>query len=257
MSTTTDLATSLRADAATLAKAWPLLHHPTKPGGVRTRSVPGSRLPGNGEALSLRVELVRDLAFWLHAIVDDLPDTLEQAGHTTVHAGNVPAALAVITHHAAWLSGWEFGPRLATELEAHARDARRIAWPKVSDTIALGDCPNQIGAGKDAPACGTPVRASAHHPGDIRCKGCGLTDTIDGWMLRIVGNEPLVTAEQLIPLLRKRMGIVATRSAIRGWKRRGIICSSGSVDGVTVFDRQAVFAALVAFEAARDGRVGA
>ena len=257
MSTTTDLATTLKAAAATLTKAWPLLHNPPRPGGVRTRTVPGSRLPGNGEALSLRVELVRDLAFWLHAILDDQPDALTQAGLTTVHAADVPAALAVVTANAAWLSGWEHGNRLACELTDHAKDARRIAWPKVSDTIALGDCPNPIGTDKAAPPCGTAVRASAVKPGDIRCRGCGLTDTIDGWMLRIVGNEPLVTAEQLIPLLRKRMGIVATRATIRGWKHRTVIHSAGVVDGVTVYDRHAVFAALAHHEAVRDGRVGA
>ena len=106
----------------------------------------------------------------------------------------------------------------------------------------------------ECPECETPVRAKIHNPGEVKCRGCGITDTVDGWIIRIVGNQPLVTAEQLVPILHKRMGIVATRAGIRQWVARGVIPTAGTDDrGRTMFERKAVFAALLRRETLRDG----
>lgn len=259
--TTRDIETGIRTELATIRRHWPHTLNPPTTAGPGAHGIPDSKLPGNDTAISLRAEVTKDLAYWAHAFIDDadltptrpvpVPVPTLTVTTTWVYV-DVPAALDLtdvptvchlLEQHAAWLSGWAHGNRLWWELITLAREVRDLAQPRIRDTMPIGECDN----------CGTVVRAKAHDPGNIKCRGCGTTDTIDGWIIRIVGNEPLVTAEQLIPILRKRMGIVVARGTIRSWVSRGII-HQDSVDeaGRARFDRKAVFLALSRWEARRD-----
>lgn len=269
--TTADIANGIRTALATIRRHWAGTRNPAKRVGVGARSMPASRLPGSADAISLRAEVTADLAFWVHALADQYPDAVDEALLTTrrvpvptltftttwidvrdvpgrIDLADIPATCELLSNLATTASGWgEHAHRMWAELEEHAEAVKQLAAPPVRETMPIGEC-----------ECGTIVRAKAHDPGNIKCRGCTTVDTLDGWIIRIVGNEPLVTAEQLIPILHKRMGIVASRAVIRGWKHRGVIHSSGTdAHGRTVYDRKAVFAALSTWEAKREGRVGA
>lgn len=244
-STTADVESGIRDCLATIRRYWDGTEDPPKSGGVSSRSLPASTLPGNDTAISLRAEVQLDLALWVHALVqarDDLLGHWEGTGiersyvlDSSIDCTDVPAMARFLAGEAAWISGWEYGNRMWDDLTTLAREVRNVASPPRRDTMPLGECPE----------CGTVVRAKAHDPGNIRCKGCGTTDTIDGWIIRVVGSEPLVTATQLVPILHKRMGIVATPSTIGTWLNRGVIHSSDTdTRGRALFDRKAVFAAL-------------
>ena len=233
-----DIATGVRSELATIRRFWQHTFDPPKSSGAGSRDAPTSRLPGNDTAISLRAEVTRDLAFWVHAFVDEHPDAIDEWG--TIDALDVPRTCRFLAEQADQIGQWKSGNRMWDELETLAREVRNVASPPRRDTLPIGECPE----------CETMVRAKAHDPGNIKCKGCGTTDTIDGWIIRVVGNEPLVTAEQLVPILHKRMGIVASRARIRAWKARGVICASGDDgSGRTLYDRKAVFAALAKWEA--------
>lgn len=230
--TPADVADGIRRELATIRRHWAHTFDPPRSAGVGGHGPAASRLPGNDTAISLRAEVVRDLAFWVHAWIDEQPEALD--GWVVIDALDVERTCRFLAQQADDLGRWDFGNRMWSELATLAREARDLAAPKVRDTIALGEC-----------NCGTVVRAKAHDPGNIKCRGCGTTDTLDGWIIRVVGNEPLVTAEQLIPILHKRMGIVVSRGTIRSWVSRKVI-SQHSVDehGVAKFERKAVFKAL-------------
>ena len=237
-----DIAAGIRRELATIRRFWKGTANPPKsaPGGAR--GVPESRMPGNDTAISLRAEVVRDLAFWVHAFVDEHPDSVQD--WVIIDALDVPRTCRFLAEHADALGQWSSGNRMWDELETLAREVRACAAPPRRDTMMMGECPE----------CETPVRAKIHNPGEVKCRGCGITDTVDGWIIRIVGNQPLVTAEQLVPILHKRMGIVATRAGIRQWVARGVIPTAGTDDrGRTMFERKAVFAALLRRETLRDG----
>lgn len=238
-----DVADGIRRELATIRRHWPhTFDPPSTTTGGGSRDVPDSKLPSNDTAISLRAEVTRDLAFWVDAFIRAHPDAhaeLLTEWHT-IDSSDVDRTCRYLAHHATQLGAWTSGPRLWAELETLAREVRQVAAPPVRDTMPIGECPE----------CGTVVRAKAHDPGNIRCKGCGTTDTIDGWIIRVVGNEPLVTAEQLIPILHKRMGIVATRARIRAWKARGVISAAEEDEsGRTRYDRKTVFVQLAHYEA--------
>jgi hypothetical protein len=242
---TADIEGGIRAELATIARHWPYTFDPPRSAGVGASPVPASRLPGNDTAISLRAEVTRDLAFWVHALLDDNPDAI--AAGDTIDCSDVPGMVAFLTRQARWVSGWEWGNRMWSELVTLAREVKALAAPPVRDTMPIGECPE----------CGTVVRAKAHDPGNIKCRGCGTTDTIDGWIIRVVGNEPLVTAEQLVPILHKRMGIVVTRAAIRQWVRRGVIEQAETDEaGRALFNRKDVFKKLIDKDAPRDDIAG-
>ena len=251
--TTAEMEASIIRSLATIRKAWPAILDPTRGKGGR-RTAPASRPPTSVEALSLMAEVTHDLAYWLHALLDDHDDALDNAGMQTVQIANVPVVVDVLIANATWMSGWEHGYRLAWELEDLARWCASAAWPKTAGTMAIGACPNTIGQDGEPVPCGTQVRVNASHPGDVKCRGCGLVDTIDGWILRMVGSERMVTIPQLVPLLHQRMGIVVHERTLRRWHRDGRFAAAGGSDGLPLFDRRHVFAALAWLEE-RAGRV--
>lgn len=226
----------LRSKLATITKAWPHLADPPARAGSGRRTRPGSRIPTHSDALSLRAEITHDLAYWCHALLEDKSDSRD-AG--PLDLTDTPAMLRHLQSHVRWVAGWEYGRRLAFELADHAHDAAVIAWPRDRDAILLGECPNTIGADGVPVECGAKVRAFTTNIGDVKCPGCGLSDTVDGWILRIVGDQPLVTAEQLVPILHRRLGVVIKPATVRQWKRRGeIVAAAVDHRGRDLFDRQ-------------------
>ena len=228
-----DIAAGITQALADIRRHWKGTENPPRrslSGGAR--SVPASRFPTSVDAISVRAETTRDLAFWVHVIVDEHPASLDE--WDTIDCTDVHRMCRFLTEQASWASKWEHGNRMWGELFERAQDVRNIAAPRVRDTMPIGEC-----------ECGSTVRAKAHDPGNIKCKGCGTVDTLDGWIIRIVGNEPLVTAHQLVPLLHKRMGLVVSPATLRTWTRRHVIYPAGTdVAGRTLYDRKAVYLAL-------------
>lgn len=241
----------IRRPLALIRKAWPL--EPSAPSGGGGHSAPGSRIPTNVDALTTSAAITHDLAYWCRALLEDHPEGFGEQQSLSMH--DVPAMIEHLIREARWASGWSQGWEMQSYLAELAHDASLIAWPRARGEIPLGECPVTVGVDGEVVVCSTTVRATAENPGEVKCRGCGTTDTIDGWILRIVGDEPLVTAEQLVPILHKRLGVIVKPGAIRMWKNRGEITSAGVDDkGRDLFDRQHAFVVVTRREARRSGR---
>ena len=251
----------IRRPLVVIRKAWPL--EAPAPAGSSGRGAPASRIPTNVDALTVRAEITRDLAFWCRALLEDHPEGFPAEPEpyrvpvpttdpralapwqilvdrkSVLDLSDVPAMIDQLIREARWAAGWSKGWEMQSYLADLARDASLIAWPRDRGILAIGSCPNTIGVEGEVVTCGATVRATVANLGDVKCKGCGLSDTIDGWILRIVGDEPLVTAEQLVVILHKRLGVVVKPGTVAVWKHRGQITARGQDDrGRDLFDRQ-------------------
>lgn len=194
-------------------------------------------LPYLDVVVSLRVDTVLLLRDWAILLLDE-----RHLGYHVPLDWDAIGLMVFIERHARWLSEHPAGPACADELESFARQARSMAFPQRREDMRIGNCTNHIGVDGVATLCDTEIRVNASHPGDIRCPRCGLEDTLDGWIKRIVGDDSLVTAQQLLPILRQRMGVVLTTSAIRKWVQLGDLPVAGQDDqGRNLFDRRAAF----------------
>lgn len=176
-------------------------------------------------------------------------------------------------------AGHDYGLTFVTELAKIARAVSRVAWPPKGDRITIGDCP----------ACGRRVRVKAptwhrrpvhvpqpttdpkryadwlwYVPDDaqweadratpITCR-CGIKDTIEGWRERMSpgqDREPK-TADELVVIIRERMGLRYQPLTIRTWQRRGMIqIADYAPTGHARYDVTQVLAALTAREKQRD-----
>ena len=239
--TPADLETSIRASVKTIIDAFPI--QPSTPVGSTGRSTPGSRPPMPLEALSLAEELHRDLRFWVQALVEDHPEGVPDGER--IHLGDDHQALTHLAREAKWASGWAYGERLAYELYQHAHQIRALTSPPPAPL--LGECPVTIGVDGERVTCGTRVRASPGKDGEIRCRGCGTKDTIDGWLLRIVGTNRPVTIPQLVPIIRRGTGVSFSERTLRRWHKEGRIRAVAGTEGKPRFDRRDALAAAVAW----------
>ena len=152
--TAADIETGIRTELATIRRHWPHTFDPPRTTGAGARDTPASKFPGNDTAISLRAEVVRDLAYWIHAYTNEHPDAqtdwTESRGN--LDALDVPHACRYLTHHAPTLASWRHGNRLWWELTTLAREVRDTASPPRRETMPIGDCPE----------CATAVRAKAH-----------------------------------------------------------------------------------------------
>ena len=251
-----DIEVGIRADLAIIVRNWRHLTDPPKVVGVSGGAPkPGSRLPGSTAAIVLRADITHTLAYWVHAFLDDHPDVtptrkrevpLPTLTYTTTWTKiDEPAPLdltdvlsmcSYLSAAAPLLAVWQFGEAMWSDVRKDARAARRLAMPPVRETMPLGECS----------VCGEVVRAKIHDPGNIKCKGCGTTDTVDGWIIRLVGTDGPVTAEQLVPILRRRLGISTSRATIRKWVQRHVIFTCGTDErGRALFNRRDVFEDLI------------
>ena len=152
-----------------------------------------------------------------------------------------------------FIAEWTYGNRLATEMHDHARAARGIAWPR-PPSILLGECTNRVSVDGTVVQCGTQVRAHMETPGRVTCRGCGKSDTIDGWMLAIVADQRPVTLPQLVPLLHKRLGIVISARTLQRMYRAGQLCAPiGGTRDAPTFDRRDVYAVVISHTAREKG----
>ena len=226
---TADIEKRIIAACDTIRLVWPVMHQPATasiaskptPRALYTHEDHDERQDDIGRldnVVSLRHEVTGLLNSWARVIVEEhdlthhLPDGWDTVG-----------LAELVKRWSRHMSGHEAGQDMADELQRAAGRCKAIAYPKRRDTMRIGACPNTIGVDGDSMTCGAEVRVNAEHPGDIRCPGCGLEDTLDGWVLRMVGTQGPYTASQLVPLLHKRIGRVVSESAIRQWVRRGII----------------------------------
>ena len=242
-----EIAASIRSSITTLRKAWPWLENPPKPQGSSRRAAPGSKPPVPIDALSLRAEILADLAFWCHALLEDHPEG-RRADVGPLDLTDPGAMLDQLYAEAIWAGGWEFGKRLDYELRDHAFDARCIAWPRAAEGILLGRCPVTIGVEGDAVACEGKVRAKATESGEIACPRCRTKDTIEGWILRLVGTDRPVTIPQLVPIIRGRLGVRIDERTLQRWAKEGHITAVGGTPGKPQFDRRHVLTVVVARE---------
>jgi len=220
--------------------------------GVTKRIRPGSRPPVNIEAVSWLTELRSDLAFWVHALFDEFPELTDPKA--PVDLSSVGVSLAILRGAAPQISRWDYGRRLAYELEDHAKDGRRLTR-RDDETYTLGACPNTIGVDGERVECGRSIRVSRVTPSsEIRCHGCGLVDTVDGWLLRMIGTEKPLTAKQLVPLIHARLGVRISSGTITRWKERhGLIPVGQDEKGADLFDRRDAFAMITLRDVRRSG----
>jgi hypothetical protein len=241
--TTADTANGIRDSLATIRRHWRTLEDPPRTPTNAIRNPMASRLPGNVNAISLRTEITHDLAFWVHAWLDDHPSALP--ANTTLDLTDVPAACRFLERQATAISGWTHAARFWSEIHDHAHDIKLLASPPRRDTMAIGECPNKVGTGPAALSCGTIVRVKAHDPGNIRCKGCGITDTIDGWIIRMVGHEGPATIPQLVPIIHRRLGVVVHERTLRRWLAEAKVTPAGGTGSTPRYERRDVLALVV------------
>lgn len=202
----------------------------------------------------------------------------------TIDCSDVPAMVDLLHREADRIAAWtepghDYGHTFVTELDALARAVSRVAWPPKGDRLTLGDCP----------MCGRRVRVKAptwrQRPREvpqpttdptaygewtlivpdgapwepvrdksIACR-CGLTDTLEGWQARMApdGEQGPKTADELVVIIRERMGLRYQPLTIRTWQRRGMIqIADYAKTGHARYDVTQVLAALTAREKERD-----
>lgn len=144
----------------------------------------------------------------------------------SVQAGDLHDLVNFLRTHLQWFAGHEVAPTAAQALADAAAKVRGITDPYRRTHVRVGACPVKVTpeGTTDTIECGTSVRVrlGAGHLQLVRCKGCGTSDTLDGWVVRMVGQQ-VVTAEELVVLLHRRLGLRMTRVGIRTWKHRGLI----------------------------------
>ena len=182
--------------------------------------------------MSDRGDITAVLQGWARVVVEDFDVTT-----VIPHGHDVRGMCVFLMRWARHMTGHEAAQDMADELHTAAVRVLRYAKPRGRrEWIWIGDCPNVIGCEGDPVVCATPIRVYPQRA--IKCAGCGVEDTLDGWIVRIVGSHQLVTAEQLTPILHKKLGIVASRDKIRQWVHRGVITPAKDDDGRVVTDSQ-------------------
>lgn len=231
----TQIADALR----TIRRAWPRHDNPPPP--AQRRRPPGPRTPG-GPGATLRASIWHDLHYWTRALNNDGIWPLPAEGVTS----DIPAITAHLAAGARAISGWEYAPTMADDLSRDAHELDTLTRPP-EPAIRLGPCPREVVTTDDRrEPCGAIVRAHIDKPSDVRCPGCGHTDTIEGWQRLIVEETPLATADELARRL-TRVGIRTTPDGIRMRVKRGVIPGPIDTDeqGRNLWHAEAVVGALL------------
>lgn len=222
----------------------------------------------------------------LQTLQPDEAGNLQLVTTATIDCTDVPAMADLLHREAERITGWtqdghDFGPAFVTDVGKLARAVARVAWPPTGDRMTIGECPT----------CGRRIRVKAPPwrrrpvqvpqpttdpaaypkwtwvvPDDARWEAdrdkpvvcrCGLEDTLEGWHGRLVefeDREPK-TADELVVVIRERMGLRYQPLTVRTWARRGLIqVADYSHTGHARYDVTQVLAALIDREKRRDAQ---
>lgn len=185
-----------------------------------------SDLPRVDIVVDIRRNVALTLAGWCRIIIED-----HNVHHGIPNGHDVPGMCTFLNRWRAQIAEHDAAEDILSEIEDCDHACNHAAYPtKGAAGLVLGECREPLGEGIE---CGTPVRVvqadmEGRDAGEIRCRGCGTRDVIEGWLLRIVGSEGPFTANQLIPLLHRRLGLRVTNDQLRQWVSRGII--GGAID---------------------------
>jgi hypothetical protein len=139
----------------------------------------------------------------------------EDLGAPLPEEDTVRAIVVHLLRHLRTLLGSEHAERLCEEIDELWSEGRRRAFPTGPSGQALGRCP----------ACDTLVRSSTAH-GDIRCRGCGQTRTVDEWQQLLVGDlaaDASATLGDLASWLSTRYGRAVEIATLWQWTSRGVM----------------------------------
>ena len=168
--------------------------------------------------------------------------------------------VAFLDPHVEWLATKGCDPDYtADELRSHAQRCRMMVLPPVRETQPIGACPLMVPAedGLTMVTCGGRVNArptpGASWEADAHCRRCGTAATVSWWEERMFDDPELrkrLTEAEVVALIHRLYGKPIQPATVRQWVARGVIVSSGVVDGRKVYDRDAV---VWAYEYARRG----
>lgn len=267
------LADQARKALDTIRKGWPHVLDPigtTSAGTFQTGIRPATE-DEREPPPDARLDTPRTLAFWVHAALDEWPtilQTLQADANGDLHlvttqtldCTDVPAMAALLHREAGRITEWvepghDYGRTFVDEVTALARAVERVAWPPKDDRLTIGECPQcRRRVRVKAPAWHRPDGAEWEPDRDkpIVCR-CGLDGTIEQWCERIVGPTKPLTADQLVVVIRERMGLRYQPLTIRTWQRRGMIKIADYANtGHARYDVTQVLAALIDREKQRD-----
>lgn len=184
-------------------------------------------VPRNVLVIDVRRQVTLTLNGWCRTVIED-----HDVEHHIPQGDDVPGMCTFLVRWAPRIADDEhLAQTVLDELTMCAAAVSRCARPSRPEGLNIGECRQVVGP--QGEECGTPVRATDDYArtGQIRCKGCGTSDTMEGWILRLVGTEGPYTVAQLIPVLHRRLGIRATPEQVRQWDARGIIRPLRNGDG--------------------------
>lgn len=258
---------SITSSLATIAVCWPaMLTSLTRPS-IRPGS--GSKAARNqlddhdrrdtdvttlDRIISLRREVIDSLNAIAREVVEErhIVEPISRLGGTAHPVDGFDALdlIAFLKPHAGWLAHHGGDPDYtADELHAHARTCKSVVLPPVKDTQPIGSCPLQVPDedGLEMVLCGGRVDARPIHgatwEADAKCRRCGTSATVSWWEARMFDDPELrrtLTEAEVVALVHRLYGKPIQPATVRQWVARGVIVSSGTVDGRKVYDRDAV-----------------
>lgn len=239
----------LRGSLAAIRRMWP--HPDVPPARSSKRPVPGPR-PLVTDAWLARQSIIDDLAYWTQTARDDGIAVPAQRVDLTDPLATTSHLLA----HCRALSGWEYAPRMASELRQHEGALRRLTTVP-PEGVRLGDCPrprpitDDDGRRTEVPCSGT-IYAAPKEASDVKCPRCGHTTTVEGWRDLMVDDMVPMTAQDLAQVL-LRFGVRTTALGIRQRVGRGTIPPPVGEDtrGRALYDPGTTLHALASREARR------
>ena len=245
-----------------IRRDWAFMHQPLSTGSVAARV---SRSAGTGDEdsdgnhgvtrtdviVSARADVTIILNGWCRVAIEDYNIT-----EVIPDGTDVPSMCRFLERWAIQLAAHDAVSDMIDELKECARTVHRIAYPEKRDWMPIGKCPlyPDRDDGQRIQCTGTvkayPPRRdeAAREQRDPRCDTCGTEAVVEWWhraMYGDLGNNPLVTATDLIAMIAYRLQFTVTHEQIRQWKRRGKISDAGRDNkGRTLYDHEKVIDAI-------------
>lgn len=229
----------------TIKRCWPRPNAPRGTGGVGSHKghKPGSAAPG-GSPTVLRASLVRTLACWVHAALDD--GKIEIPPKANVDLSNPVTSVKVLLPHVGTLVGWSQARHLWKELRQEARTIERLTREPATG-VRIGNCPRErVLVSGERVTCGGDLWATEGRASDVKCPLCGAKDTVEQWRREIVGDLGVATADELARKLIEWGIRQATPGSVRIMAHRRQIprASTDPKTGRKVYDVRKVIDAL-------------